>query len=120
MLMATAGSLAIWVLIAPPAVWPRESSETKVEADFVVAPDGHDSNPGTQQQPFATLGRAQQVVREKIAAGLHQDIFVLLRGGEYFLDKPLNFGIEDSGTEKYAVTYAAFPGERPIIILISD
>ena len=33
-------------------------------ADFVVATDGNDANPGTEGRPFATLGRARRAVRE--------------------------------------------------------
>ncbi len=52
-------------------------------ADIYVAPDGADTNPGTAAAPFATLARARDAVREKIAAGLQHDILVLIRGGTY-------------------------------------
>ena len=39
----------------------------------------------------------------------------MLRGGTYFLEKPLLFGPEDSGTAQCPVTYAAYPGEKPVI-----
>jgi hypothetical protein len=38
----------------------------------------------------------------------------MLRGGIYFLEEPLIFGAEDSGTEKFAVSYVNYPGERPM------
>lgn len=60
-----------------------------------------------------------------------RDILVLIRGGYYSLDKPLLFGSEDGGEivetdlptgafefhklKDYFVTYAAYPGEIPII-----
>ena len=84
-------------------------------ADFVVAPDGTNGNPGTLEQPFATPDEAQQAVREKIAAGLDADVTVLLRGGNYALGRPLVFGPEDGGTEDYSVTYAAYPGEQVLV-----
>ena len=40
------------------------------EADFYVAAEGKDTNPGTAAAPFATLARARDAVREKVAAGL--------------------------------------------------
>ena len=38
-----------------------------------------------------------------------------LRGGTYYLPQTLAFTPEDSGTKKTPVTYAAFPGEEPVI-----
>jgi hypothetical protein len=40
---------------------------------------------------------------------------VVLRGGTYFLDSPLEFGPEDSGTRSDPITYAAAAGERVIL-----
>jgi len=85
------------------------------EADFHVATDGKDANPGSQDRPFATLACARDAVRERIKAGLEADVTVLVHGGRYALTAPLVFGPEDSGTEEHAVTYAAAPGETPMI-----
>lgn len=82
---------------------------------FYVASDGGDQNPGTTDQPFATLARAWDAVRELTKGGQKEDITVLIRGGTYWLKEPLVFGPEDSGTEQFAITYAAAPGERPVI-----
>ncbi|MCP4454384.1 MAG: right-handed parallel beta-helix repeat-containing protein, partial [Planctomycetes bacterium] len=38
-----------------------------------------------------------------------------IRGGVYVLDRPLEFGPEDSGTSQYSITYAAYPGDKPIL-----
>ncbi len=75
-----------------------------------VAPGGSDDNPGTLQQPFATLEKAQHAVRERIKAS-RRAVRVLLRGGTYYLDRPLTLTPEDSTAESL-VTYAASPGER--------
>jgi len=87
----------------------------QVSGDFHVAPDGRDDAPGTAERPFATVARAGDAVREKIAAGLTADLTVLIRGGTYFLDEPLVFTPDDSGTEQHAVTYAAWGDETPIL-----
>jgi hypothetical protein len=84
-------------------------------ADFFVAPRGSDANPGTKERPFATISRAQEAVRRRIAAGLKADVTVLLRGGTYELTQPLAFGPEDSGTEEFAVAYAPYPGEEVVV-----
>ena len=84
-------------------------------ADYYVAPDGLDSNPGTLEAPFATLHRARDEVRHLAHRGHSQDLTVLIRGGTYFLDAPLVFGSPDSGTDVHSVTFAADPGE-PVVL----
>lgn len=84
-------------------------------ADFFVAVDGKDANPGTQEKPFATIDRARIAVREIVAAGPERDITVVIRGGSYRIAEPIVFGPEDSGTDRFSITYKAFPGEKPVI-----
>ncbi|HJP32435.1 MAG TPA: right-handed parallel beta-helix repeat-containing protein [Candidatus Latescibacteria bacterium] len=128
-------------------------------ADFYVSPDGDDAWSGSlpdpaaagDDGPFATIDRSQEAVRDlkrqafyekkpPVEArfigsphkyGRGQDILVLLRGGQYFLDRPLRFGADDGGErvetdlptgafefhklKDHFVTYAAYPGETPVI-----
>jgi hypothetical protein len=42
------------------------------------------------------------------------DIVVLIREGTYQLDETVVFGLEDSGQGDSTVTYAAYPGEKPV------
>jgi hypothetical protein len=93
---------------APPNVSPAQ-------ADYVVATDGKGANPGTAAAPFATLAGARDAVRKKVAAGLTKDILVLIRGGTYPQTEAVTFGPEDSGTEKFSITYAAAPGEKVVL-----
>ncbi|MCX7803983.1 MAG: right-handed parallel beta-helix repeat-containing protein [Planctomycetota bacterium] len=88
----------------------------EMAADFFVAADGNDANPGTREKPFASLARARDAVRElkRRRGGLDRDVTVLIRGGTYRLKEPLAFGPEDSGTDRHTITYAAAPGERPV------
>ena len=81
---------------------------------YYVAPDGDDAGPGTERRPFATLARARDAVREDIQEN-RLPVTVLVRGGTYYFDETLTFGPEDSGTEEGPVTYAAYPGEEPVI-----
>ncbi len=85
---------------------------------FVVAPDGDDAAPGTQEQPFATLQRARDAVRGLKQEGggeLPGPTIVRLREGTYFLDEPLELGPQDSGTDNAPVIWEAWPGERAIV-----
>src|SRR5258707_514570 len=90
-------------------------TDPTTKGDFFVAPNGSDQNQGTEQQPFATITRAKGAVRNRISAGLSSNITVLLRGGVYELPEPLTFHSKDSGTDKFSITYAAYPGEVPVL-----
>src|SRR5262249_58142327 len=46
---------------------------------------------------------------------LRQPVTVRFRGGTYALAEPLVLTPEDSGTAEAPVTYAAAPGERPVL-----
>jgi hypothetical protein len=81
-------------------------------ADFHVAPDGNDANPGTKEQPFATLDRARDAVR---TIAPEQSRRVVLRGGTYYLDKPWLLTAEDCGSQAAPVVYQAAPGEEPVL-----
>jgi len=67
--------------------------------DLYVAPSGNDANPGTQDQPFATLERARDVLRVERRAGRHgSPLVVNLRGGVYRMTRTFALAAEDSGT----------------------
>lgn len=104
--------------------------------ELFVSPLGNDRwsgqlaapNRGKTNGPFATIARAQQAVRKLRRKGdLPAPVRVALRGGVYELNEPWRLGAEDSGrpapTDNWnnptgserGVTYAAFPGEKPVI-----
>jgi len=84
-------------------------------AAFYVASSGDDANPGTLEKPFATLIGARDAVRELKRTRTDGDITVLIRGGMYYLKETVVFGLEDSGSENQVITYAAYPGEEPVL-----
>lgn len=75
---------------------------------YFVSPAGSDANPGTLEEPFATLQRAQQAAREK-----HRNI--CLRGGTYYLPATLVLTAEDSGTSNSPVVFENYQDEQPVI-----
>ena len=85
------------------------------QADFFVSVSGDDLNPGTPDQPFATLQRAQNAVRSLSVKENDLTATVYIRGGTYYLKEPLVFAPEDSGSKDHPVTYLAYPGEKPVI-----
>ncbi|MBI5384566.1 MAG: right-handed parallel beta-helix repeat-containing protein [Verrucomicrobia bacterium] len=86
-------------------------------ADFNVAPDGNDQNPGAPDMPFATLARARDEVRKlKQASPLREAVTVYVRGGIYALPSGLKFDAQDSGTAQAPVVYRAYQNEKPVLV----
>jgi parallel beta-helix repeat protein len=105
----------VWTALVLLVLAPASGAQPQGAEELVVSPNGRDDGPGNREHPFATVARAKSAVRERIAAGLQGNVTVLLRAGGFELDEPLVFGPEDSGTERHSITYAAFPGERPVL-----
>ncbi|MGJ8691843.1 MAG: right-handed parallel beta-helix repeat-containing protein [Thalassotalea sp.] len=102
-----------------------QTSQAKITskvADFYVAVNGNDDFTGTTAEqsgqgnngPFASLTRARDAVRALKNTKPNKDIVVLVRGGVYELDETITFGVEDSAADNYTITYAAYPGEKPV------
>jgi hypothetical protein len=99
------------------------AAETK--ADFYVSPAGSDAwsgrlaEPNTEKTdgPLATVHRAQQAVRElkQQEPGRNRPIVVMIRGGSYYLNTPIAFVPEDSGTQQAPIVYQAYGDERPVL-----
>ena len=111
-MFATGLALSLGLSAAAASAKPAEK---QAPADFTVAVSGKDTNRGTAMAPFATLAKAREAVREKIKAGLAKDLVVEIRGGTYPVTETLTFGPEDSGTERFSITYAAAPGEKVVL-----
>jgi hypothetical protein len=111
----TALILALTFLTGSVAAAPQQ------KADFYVSPQGSDQWSGSLPErdvqgtdgPFATLERARDAVRE-LKKRKSTDIVVLVRAGTYQLKKTAVFGLEDSGVGDSTITYAAYPGEKPV------
>ena len=96
-------------------------SPSSEQAVFYVATDGNDAWSGTLEAPnaaksdgpFATPARARDAVRQlKKEDRLPKDgVAVVIRGGTYSIDQPLEFTGEDSGTKDSPISYRAAPGE---------
>lgn len=82
--------------------------------EFYIAPDGNDDNPGSFLQPFKSITGAKARVR-KSADLKQQPITVYIRGGTYYLNAPIIFSSEDSGSADSPVTYSAYKEEKVII-----
>jgi hypothetical protein len=104
--MRHGGFLAVLLLLAGPGT----------AGEFFVAPEGRDTNPGTREQPWATLAGARDALRRLPAAErTREPITVWLREGRYRITRPVTFDARDSGTAAAPITYAAFPGETAVL-----
>ena len=87
-------------------------------AEYYVAPDGSDSNPGTQGKPFATLERAREQVRQLKSSGSLPagGVTIVAAGGVFELKQPFCLTAQDSGDQGAAVVYKAQPGQTVRVI----
>ena len=79
-----------------------------------VAPNGSDTNDGSEGAPLATLKGARDKIRQiKSTSGYpNGGITVVFRGGQYRWTETLDFTEEDSGVSGSPIVYRAYPGEK--------
>ncbi|MBT7302420.1 MAG: hypothetical protein HN849_23015 [Victivallales bacterium] len=97
-----------------PLAMAADGDVALAKADFFLSPSGDDGNGGTQNQPFRTLARARDAVRELRAKGRNGDVTVMVRGGTYPFAATAVFGLADSAPKGSATRFVAFPGETPL------
>ncbi|MBN1125164.1 MAG: right-handed parallel beta-helix repeat-containing protein [Sedimentisphaerales bacterium] len=95
-----------------------------IQSDLYISTDGNDSwsgklpaaNTDRSDGPLATIEAAQKLVRkiQKEQMDRQRPIVVTIRGGTYWLTKPLNFMSENSGTANAPIIYQAYEEERPV------
>jgi alpha-N-arabinofuranosidase len=73
-------------------------------ATYIVAPNGNDSNPGTEAQPFRTIQKAADVMQAGDAC--------LIRGGEY---REKIVPPRGGSSEQARITYRAYRDENPVV-----
>jgi len=91
---------------------------------FYVSPAGSDAwsghlpepDPTGTDGPLLTMAGARDAIRAlKDEGPLSGPVRVLMRGGTYPVEEPVELLPEDSGTSETPITYEAFPGETPVI-----
>ncbi|MCP4310153.1 MAG: right-handed parallel beta-helix repeat-containing protein [Bacteroidetes bacterium] len=84
-------------------------------AEIYLSPSGNDRSPGTIEQPFKTLEKAQDHLRAMISSGLKEDVTIYLRGGTYTMDKTLVLGFLDTPGPEYSLTFQSYRDEVPVL-----
>ena len=79
-----------------------------------VASQGNDANAGTAERPLATTHAARDKVRRIISQGLTEPVEILFAAGTYTLESSLELRPEDSGTEKFPITWKAASGAKVV------
>jgi Protein of unknown function (DUF1565) len=87
-----------------PALRPQMAASSEPRSALFVAPNGKDSNPGTERRPFRTLAHALKQLR----AGER----LLVRGGTYAERIKVDVAAGRPGAR---VLVTNFPGERPLV-----
>ncbi|NLH17550.1 MAG: right-handed parallel beta-helix repeat-containing protein [Phycisphaerae bacterium] len=107
------GSVSMGILPCPAIAQPAKF--------FFVDPTGNDANPGTKEKPLATIEGIQKAVAGEVKAGLKSDIRVVFAPGRYELTGPWVIGPDQSGTDKFSITYtsAESPDQSPAPVVIS-
>lgn len=89
-----------------------------VGAEFWVAPDGADGNPGTRAEPLASPADALRKARELRRLSkepLEDPVRIVLRHGVYRPTAPVLVRPEDSGTATSPTIIEAAAGEQPVL-----
>jgi len=100
--------------------------EYEIPRSFYVSPNGDDNwagylpapqpETGEEHGPFRTIEGAKKTIRSlKKNAMLQGPVTVYIREGTYYLNDTLVFTPDDAGTSTATITYAAYPGETPMI-----
>lgn len=82
------------------------------EYTIYVSPYGRDVNPGTYENPIATMDKAREIIRNMPDRNVN--VRVIFRGGEYVMEDKVVFSCDDSAPDGYTYSYEAYPGETPV------
>jgi len=107
-------------------------ADATLARDIYVSVDGNAQADGSLAKPYGSLPDAVEAVRTLRKAGNTEPAKIILRGGRYQLNQTLVLGLEDGSpsdskaadlpkygagqsSEPAYLTFAAYPGETPVI-----
>lgn len=80
-----------------------------------ISPTGNDANDGSKEKPFVSLTAARNKARElRKQSSLNQPIEIQVAQGNYYLTRPLELTVEDSGTPEAPLVFKAEVGTKPV------
>jgi hypothetical protein len=98
---------------------PAATMTATVESTYFyhVAVDGDDSNPGTEERPFASIEHARDMIwatNLMMKDTNTKDTIVVIHGGVYPVSETIRFDAMDSGRNGFDIIYRAAEGETPV------
>lgn len=93
------------------------TGDKQFDLTIYVAPNGKDHWSGLYEKPLPDYSdgplQSLEGAKNKVRRLTEKQIRVLIRQGEYFMDRTVVFTLEDT-KEDGSVTYEAYPGENPV------
>jgi hypothetical protein len=79
---------------------------------LLVSPAGNDkTGDGTKNKPWQTIQKARDYLRiNKLNQKMTGDIFVNIEKGDYYIEGPIVFGPDDSGSNGHSIVYRSVDG----------
>ena len=109
-------ALATGAVMLASAVFFAPSTAEAADVQFYVSPTGNDATgDGSSGNPYKTLSKVRDRVRQTIAGGMSGNVIVNLKSGVYTNPTAFQLNKEDSGRNGYKVIYRNAPGETPIV-----
>ncbi len=93
---------------------PKTETTNKVWMELYVATNGKDSNDGSKNAPFATIGGAAKVIAT-LRSKMQGDIVVHVASGVYTITEPIVFTASNSGANGYRVIFRGDEDDKPVI-----
>ena len=83
-------------------------------AIFVDGERGSDQNDGSFASPLASVSAAKSLAA-KSNQSMRNNLYILIRTGEYYIDQTLEFTQADSGTNGYNIIYTSYDGGGAVL-----
>ena len=80
--------------------------------ELFVSVSGKDTNSGSKEKPFQSLGRA---VNETQKYAGKEPVTIWFSSGTYYLEETIQIGAELSGTPEKPIIFSALPGEKVMV-----
>ena len=108
--------IVMLVVIGMPKILTAQTTDfDDIVLSVYVSPEGDDANSGTEERPFKTIRKAQEVLRTTpIDRQGNKEVHILT--GKYFLTEPLRFGPEDGGSVANGYQQVFYEGHDAHII----
>jgi hypothetical protein len=90
-------------------------SQAATALSIYISPSGNDiTGDGSINNPYQTIEKGRDVARVQLGV-ISGDVAIILRGGTYEIESPIQLDEYDSGRGANKVVYQAYAGETPVL-----